>query len=172
MPAFLRAVKQMPHRIEVEDDLARVLGQTPRAQLEQTGFDLLWIVRQLVAAGVAVVGEFEAVERGRRRQRRAAIRGTEPVLAERVGVLAGDGQERIAAQLIVIIEVFVTEGERFDALGEQGFEVVLDEAGVALIVEASGQRPGEAEAAIDLAQQQHAAVGGERAAREIGDDAA
>lgn len=43
-------------------------------------------------------------------------------------------------------------------------QVGYDKARVALIVEASGQCAGEAERAIDIAQQESAAIGGERAA--------
>jgi hypothetical protein len=49
---------------------------------------------------------------------------------------------------------------------------VIHEPRIALIVEADGQGAGEAEAMVGLAQQQRAAVGGERAAGEIGHDLA
>jgi len=72
--------------------------------------------------------------------------------------------------LVVIVEVFVTQGQPLKALREQFFQLVIDKARVSLIVEALGQRAHDAQAAVDLAQQQRAAVGGERAAREIGHD--
>ena len=47
---------------------------------------------------------------------------------------------------------------------------MFDKDLVALIAKAARQPTGEPEGKIDLAQQQHAAIAGERAARKIGDD--
>ena len=148
------------------------MGRTAHAQLEQAGFDLARIVRELVAAGALVVGQLQAVERGRRRQGRAAVVREHLVLAQRIGLVAGDGQQRVAAQLRVIVEVLVPQRQPVEPLRQQFLKPVIHKAGVAPIVETPGQRAGEAQAMIGLAQQQRAAVGGKGAAGKISRDLA
>jgi transcriptional regulator len=58
----------------------------------------------------------------------------------------------------VVVEVHVSQGDAFDALGDQLFQEVIDEAGIAMIHEAAGDAAGQTQALIDLAQQQGAAV--------------
>ena len=143
------------------------LDRQARAQLEQAGLDLVRIVRQFVAAGPFVVGQLEPIERGRRRQGRAAVVGEQTILAERIAFVANDGQQRVAAQLVVIIEVLVPQRQPGEALRQELGELVIHKTRVALIVETLGQCARHAQAVIDLTQQQRAAVGGEGAARKI-----
>jgi hypothetical protein len=131
---------------------------------------LVTIKRGLSPAAITSALPITCRARRRRRQGRAAVVPKHPVLAERIGFVAGDVQERIATQLVVIVEVFVAQGQPFEPLRQEFFQPVLDKAWVALIVEALGQRPRHAQAVIDLAQQQRPTVAGERAAGEIGHD--
>ena len=147
-----------------------MLWQAARAQGEQAIGDGLWIVSQFVAAGGFVVGELQPVERGGSRQGRAAEGGVEAVLTERIELVARGGQERIAAQESVVIEILVTQGQAVKALGQKLGHRVIHEADVARVEEARGQRAGEPQPVIDLAEQEHAAVTGEVAGGKIGDD--
>jgi len=61
MPAFLHPMQPMPHCIQVHHDFLRVLGQRAHAHVQQAGFDLARIMRELVAARAIVVGEFQTV---------------------------------------------------------------------------------------------------------------
>ena len=125
----------------------------------------------VVADGVGDGTEFEAVEGALAGQGLAAILLVAAVLAEQVGVFAGGGQQRIGAQLVVVVEVFVAEGESQHTLAHHDGQRVLDEATLAGVAEATGEFVAEAEVAVGLAQQQHAAVAGEVAAAEIRLDA-
>jgi hypothetical protein len=93
-----------------------------------------------------------------------------PFAAQRVFLAARGGQQGIVAQLLVVVEVFVAEGFGVNPLREHLFQEVLDKDGVPSIVKATGQLAGQTQGAIDLAQEQHAAVAGEGAAGKIGHD--
>ena len=72
----------------------------------------------------------------------------------------------------VVMEVFVTQPQAVKPLGQKLGQRMIDIAGIARIAETSGQRAGETQAVIDLAQQQHPAVAGEIADGKVGDDLA
>ena len=81
-------------------------------------------------------------------------------------------QRRIAAQLVVIVEIFVAQRQRLDALGEEFADLMFDEDGVAAVFEAGGEARQQFDAAADLAQQHGAAVGADHAAVKLGADLA
>ena len=91
------------------------------------------------------------------------------VLTARIGLVTRRGQERIAAEKRVVIEILPPQGQAIQALGQELGERILDEAGVARVVKTRGQRAGNAQPVIDLAEQQHAAVAGKIAGGKIGD---
>ena len=70
----------------------------------------------------------------------------------------------------MIVEILVTGGEAQHPLGHQLAHGMFEPARGALIAEASGQFPGDAQALVHLAQQEHAAIRAQMAAGEIGDD--
>ena len=72
----------------------------------------------------------------------------------------------------MVIEIFITQRQPVEPLGQQLGQRMIDEAGVARVVETGGQRAGQAQAVIDLTEQEHAAVAGEVAPGKIGDDLA
>jgi hypothetical protein len=100
------------------------------------------------------------------------MRRVEPVLPRRIFLLAGGGQERIAAQLVVVIEIFVAQGQAIQPLGQQLRQGVIHKMGIAPIGEAARQPAREAQLLIHLAEEQHAAIAGEGAAGKIRHDLA
>ena len=56
-----------------------------------------------------------------------------------VGFTGEEAEEGIMAEMVVIVEVFVTEGEGVNPLGEHFFDGVVDVALVAAIREAGGE---------------------------------
>lgn len=172
MAALLRAVQEMAHRVEVQHHFARVLGQSAHPHRQQTLFNRCRIVGELVSASGFVVGKLQPVEGARRRQGRAAEGGIESIQPQRIELVAGRGQERIPAQESVVIEIIVTQRLAVKPLGQQLRQGVIDLAGGARVVEAAGQRAGQAQPVIDLAEQEHAAIAGEIPGREIHHDPA
>ena len=75
-------------------------------------------------------------------------------------------------QVIVVVEVFVAQGQGIDSLGYEMFKGVLDELGVTMIGKASGELPNDTGEFLGLAEQQAAAVGRDVAAIKIGQDLA
>ncbi len=167
MPALLRAVNQVTHRVQVQHHFHSVLGQTTRAHLQKTGGDLLGIMRQLVAARVFVVRQLQAVERRGCRQCRSGMKN--PVLSQGIFLAASRRQQRIAPQLLMVVEVFIAQRLPVEPLRQQLRHRVFDKNRVALIAKAGGQSGQQPELLIDLAQEQHAAIAGERPAGKIGD---
>ncbi len=49
------------------------------------------------------------------------------------------GEQGIVAPVVMIVAIFVAEGEAVDSLGEDLFDGVLDVARVAVIAEAGGE---------------------------------
>jgi hypothetical protein len=80
------------------------------------------------------------------------------------------GEQGVAMQLVVVIEVLVAEGQGVDPLGDQIGDGVLDEVGVAMIGEAGGALVDDPSEWLGLAEQHGAAVGGDVAAVAVGAD--
>ena len=68
----------------------------------------------------------------------------------------------------MIVEVFVSQGEAEDALGQQGALGMQDQGGGTWIGEALVDLVNEPKATVDFPQQQASAVAGEFAAVEVG----
>lgn len=134
----------------------------------QQGGDGIGVGVDFAVIAAALGGsEFETVERALAGQRLAFVGLVAAVLAERVGAAAGGGEQGIGAQPVVVVEVFVTERQAEHALSNHHVERVLDEIRMEMIGEAAGGFFAEPQAAVHLAQQQHAAVAGKMAAGEV-----
>ena len=81
---------------------------------------------------------------------------------------AQQGQQRVRAKLIVIVEVLITQHQPVDALRDQLAHAVFDLRDLAPIAEAIGEAPHDAGVLFELAQQHRATVGGDHAAIETG----
>ena len=74
--------------------------------------------------------------------------------------------------LVVVVEVFIAQGDGDNALGDEGAQAVPNPVGVAVIGEAVRHLVNERQALIDLAQQQGAGIGSDGTAVESGHHAA
>jgi hypothetical protein len=83
---------------------------------------------------------------------------------------AGELEQRIVPQAAGIVAVLVPGGDHQQAEAQHVGEAVSDPIRRAWIVDASGETFGQAEARLNLAQRQQAAVGGEGSTVEAGDD--
>ena len=77
---------------------------------------------------------------------------------------------RVVAQAVGVVAVLVAGRDHQHAEPQDVGNAVPDPLGQARIVDAGGQAFGNAEPLLDLAQDQHAGVGGELPAVEAGDD--
>ena len=104
-----------------------------------------------------------ALPRSRRRRRALPVGSSLPTTV---------ASERVAAEVVVVVEVLVAQRQGVDPLGEEVLDGVLDEVGVAVVGEAGGELADDAGESLGLAEQQGAAVGGDGAAVEVGEDLA
>lgn len=83
---------------------------------------------------------------------------------------AEERQQRIVAELVVVVQVFVAQGQAHHPLEEEFLHSEFELLFIPMIGEAVGELADDAEPLFDLAEQQSAGVGGDHAAIEIGDD--
>ena len=76
----------------------------------------------------------------------------------------------IVAEGLLVVEVFVAQGQGVDALPEEGALLVDDEEGVPGVGDDAVEGGGESEASVGLAEEQSPGVAGEGAAGEVGLD--
>lgn len=87
--------------------------------------------------------------------------------------MIGDGlPERIGAELLMVVEVFVTAGDAEDALRQKSALRVEDEIGIARIGNGPIEGVDEAESPIGFAEEEDAGIGGDVAAGKVGDQIA
>jgi hypothetical protein len=93
-----------------------------------------------------------------------------PGLAGGIALADDGGEQRVATEVVVVVEILVSQCRGVDPLSDQLPDGVLDEVGVAVIGEAGGELSDDAGQLLGLAEQQGAAVGGDVAAVEVGED--
>jgi hypothetical protein len=82
----------------------------------------------------------------------------------------GQFEQRVVAQAVGIVAVLVAGGDHQQAEAQHVVEALADALGRARIIDAGGEAASHAKALLDLSQRQQAAIGGEGAAVEAGDD--
>ena len=90
------------------------------------------------------------------------------MFSQQVGFAHTESQERIGAQAIVIVQVFVAQGQRDQALRQQFPQGMIAIPRVTLVEEALAEGLADSILAVDLTQQERAAIAAEVTAREIG----
>jgi len=72
-------------------------------------------------------------------QRLAVIAWRRPVLTQRIAFAAERGLQRIASQLVMIIEVFIAQDQALNTLSEQFLQAVFNITRVAVVDETVAQ---------------------------------
>jgi len=130
------------------------------------------VAGDLLVAAVGVGpdgGQLQPVEGALAGQRLTPIAGALPGGARGIELADDGGQQGITAEVVVVVEVFVAQGQGVDPLGHEVRQRVLDEVGLAVVGEAGGELADNGGEVLGRSEQQRAAVGGEVAAVEIGD---
>ena len=153
--AELIAVDRVVGCVEVQHDLLRWHGVGLKEQLDEEPFDSSCAADDLLVSAILVGpdgGQFEPIEGALAGQGLAFVAFPEPVLAGGI-FLSHDGcQQGIVPQVIVVVEVFVAQGQGIDSLGYEMFKGVLDELGVTMIGKASGELPNDTGEFLGLAE--------------------
>jgi hypothetical protein len=161
-PPLLIAVQRIVGRIEVEHDLTRRLGVRVEKQFDKQPLDRRAIVADLVIARPLARARrmLQPVQCALARQRRRLI-------AIALELAQKHAQNRIATQVVVVVEVLITERQAEHPLPDQSLERMHGEERAAMIAEARGKSIDEADRLVRLAQQQSPRVRGHQPAVEI-----
>ena len=160
-PAFLGTVQRVIGRIEVEPSLARGPRMRFHQELDQ---QLIEGLRTRDDALVAVrrrrlgVAEFQAVERARTGQRLAAVALSNARVARHIPFAHQQRQSGVGTQVVMIVEVFLTEPDGLEALRHQFMHVGLDARWMTGIDKALRYARRDPNALIDLPQETAAGV--------------
>jgi hypothetical protein len=156
---FLMAVQRVIGGVEIEDDLLGRRRVRFEEQVDEQAFDRRAVVADLVVArrlGGRVLETVQGALAGERRAVRAPG-----------GELAGERrQNRIVAQLIVVVQILIAERDAEHPLRRHRLDAVLDLRLVAAILEAAGEAPDQPDRSVGGAEQQRAGIGGDLAAVE------
>ena len=157
--AFLMTVDGVVGRVEIEDDLLGRVGVRLQEQLDEEPLDRRLVMRDLVIARRLRPAQLKPVQRALARNR-SAIRAPRHELA---------GQHRhrgVMAQMLMVVEVLVSERDSEHALADERRHVVLDQVRPARIHEAACKAPNQADDAVGRPEQKRAGIGGDRPAVE------
>lgn len=157
--ALLIAVQRIAGRVGIEDDLFRRPFVRLDEEIDEQSFDRVGPIVDLVIAARRLHRALQTVQRRFARDRRAiGATGRE---------LAGERRkQRIVAQRVVIVQIFVAERQTDQPLSEKRFDLVLDQHGIATIDKAGRKALRQPQRFVDLSQQQRASVRGQRPAIE------
>ena len=163
-PALLAAVHGVVGRVAVQHQPRR--GQAPPGVDERVDQHVLKLLGVVVDPGVAARPAaggrvLEPAQRALARQWRAAL----PACFE---LARQQRQQRVAAQVVVVVEVLVSQGDAGDALRHHRAHRMFGEAGIAVVRETCGDPVEESGGAVRLPEQQRPGVRRDRSAVERG----
>jgi hypothetical protein len=92
-----------------------------------------------------------------------------PRLAGGVEFADDGGQQGVAAEVVVVVEVLIAQGQAVDPLGDEIGQGMLDEVRVAMVGEAGSELVDDSGELLGLAEQQRAAIGSDVATVEVGE---
>jgi hypothetical protein len=115
-------VQRIVGRVQVEHDLARRRSLRLQKNLHQQSVHRFHLQRDLLVALFFLPlgrSQLQPVQCTLARQRLAPVAPPGPALAPRIRLLGQYCQQRVAPQLLVVVQVFVTERQRVDSLRDQ-----------------------------------------------------
>ena len=157
---LLLAMNRVIGGVKVENNFLGSLRVGIQKSIDEQRFNFLRVVDyffipfRLVSV---LCCQFNAVKRAGRSQRFALVILTVTIFSFDITVANGQGQERIALQILVVIEILIPLGDSIDTLAQQGSQGMFYLVRVAVIREACGEGLCESKTFINLPQQKHAA---------------
>ena len=142
--SFLLPVQGRIGGVDVENDLLGRCAVRFHEHVHQQAAGRCRVAADLLVAAGAVGRAFQPVQRTLAGQRLAVIALLLALAPFQVALAGQQRHQRIAAQLVVIVEILVAQRQRVDALGEQFADLVFDELGIAAVFRS--RRPGAAAA--------------------------
>jgi len=161
-PAFLIAVQRVVGCVEVEHDLARRFVMRVEKQVDQQLLD-----RRRVVADLVIARRLARPRRMLQTVQRALARQKPRRLGGALELAEQHAQNRIAAKLIVVVEVLIAQRQAEDALRNQSRERVDGHERIAAVDKASRKPIRQPDRLVRLAKQQRSGVRRNRSAIEI-----
>jgi hypothetical protein len=154
---FLMPLQRVVGGINVERDLRRRRRMGVEKQLDKQGFNRRRVMADLVVAGRLRAAQFQPVERRFAGQWRT-------ILAARRQLAAEHCHHRVVAQLVVVDQVFVAQGNPEHPLTHQARHLVNHQIGITVIGKAAGKALDQPDLLISGAKQHRPSLRGHRAA--------
>ena len=158
-PPLLLPVHRIVGRIEIEDDLARRAVVRLQENIDHEPLDGDRIVTDFVIARRLQPAQLQPVERRLPGHRRT-------LLAPRLELARQHCHHRIVAQLVVVIEILITERDPKHPLPQQGRNLMLDQMWPTGVVKARGKPLRQLDRMIRRPQKQRARIRADRPAVE------
>ena len=159
--AFLVTVHRVIGRIEVEPYLARRPAMRLHKQLDQQLIECLGARDDAFVAtarGLPGLTQLQAVQGARTGQSMASVALSHPLLPRHVRFAHQHREQRIIAQRIMVVEVFVSQGNRVDALCHQFIDAMFNARAIAVIHKTPRHPSRHPDPSVYLAQQHPTAV--------------
>jgi hypothetical protein len=150
------AVDRVIGGVEVDHEALGRAGVGLEEERHEEALDVVSAADDLLVAAVLVGpdgGQFEAVQGALAGQRLAPVALPLSGLARGVSLADDGGEQRVTAEVVVVVEVLVAQRQGVDPLGDQLLDGVLDEAGVAVVGEAVGELADDPGESLGLAEQ-------------------
>jgi hypothetical protein len=169
----LMAVDWVVGGVDIEHDLRRRFGVSLEEQLHEQPFDISRAACNLLVAAVLVRadgGQLKAIESALARQWLAPVPLPLPGLTSGIDLANDRGEQGIAPEVVVIVEVFVSQRQGVDTLGHKFLDRVFNQVGITMVGETGGELPDDGREFFSLAEQQGSTVGRNVTAIEGGRD--
>lgn len=141
MPLLLTA-ERVVGGVQIKGDAGGVLGQVADLFVDEVGFDLAGVGHDPFVAGRGMgVGrrKFEAIEGAFAAEGLAVVLTADAVLAGGSGLAAEAGRERIKAEGVVVVEVFVAQASGHRCAGAASSARGARRSGIPVVGETSGE---------------------------------
>jgi hypothetical protein len=157
------AVQRVVGGVEVEGDLLGRFCVRLEEQVDEQALDRGRLVRDLTILRRRVARQFQPVQRGFAGHRRT-------VRTPSFKLAGQNRHHRVMAQVVVVVQVLISERDAEYPLPDQRGHRVLDKSAVARVAKAAGQATNQTDRLVRRSQQQPARVRRHRPAVEFGYD--
>lgn len=172
-PPLLLAVQRVVGRVQVQDDLPRSAPVRLQEHFHQHPVHRRLVQDDLLVAAVRSgvrPSQLQAVQGALAGQGLPHISRPQPLRPRRVPLAHQGRQQRVGAQLVVVVQVFVPQCQPVHALRHQVIDRVLDRQRIPMVDKTPRELPQDPGSPLHLPQQHPAPIRGDRPSVEPGLD--
>ena len=172
-PARWMTVNRIVGGIEVQDELFRRRGVESQEGFHEPGRELVLPSPDLLITALGVGlgrSQLQAIQRALAGQWLAPVAWVQPLVACHIAFTDQRRQQGIGPQLVVIVQVFIAQGQGEHPLLDQLLDRVFDQIRIAEIIKTASQVREQTGLGLHLPQQQAACIRSNRPTIEPGRD--